>query len=249
MHNVAPSRALARRTRQLLTIAFVVAAVGIFVAVAGLALFVVPVVGPASSAYGLFTAIRIGVLLLGIVIFLVALAIIIRAMTLRKDNDLAMVVGRFLTGYLDDRYHFIRNISKRDIGYVDAVLVGPPGALVFRILDERGVYMNEGANWLKQEGGPNRWVTARIDPTRECVQDIKKLREYLAANKLDAVPVYGVIVFVREQPQLHLVPREPVVPITTLRALLPNLSGNYLAKEQRIDAGRITAVIQLLYDA
>lgn len=249
MHNVAPSRALARRTRQLLTLAFVIAAVGTFVAVAGLALFVVPIVGPNSPSYGLFTAIRIGVLLIGILIFFVALGISVRALTVRKDNDLAQVVGRFLGNYLDDRYHFIRNVSKRDIGYVDAILVGPPGALVFRILDERGVYMNEGANWLKQDGGPNQWVQAKIDPTRECVQDVKKLREFLAARKLDAVPVYGVIVFVREQPQLHLVPREPVVPITTLRALLPNLSGNYLAKEQRVNAGQITAVVQLLYDA
>lgn len=248
MHNVAPSRALARRTRQLLTLAFVVAAIGVFVAVAGLALFVVPVVGPASPSYGLFTSLRIGVLLIGILIFLIALGISVRALTLRKDNDLAMVVGRFLGNYLDDRYHFIRNVNQRGLGYVDAILVGPPGALVFRILDERGVFTNEGANWLKQEGRPNAWAAAKIDPTRECVQDIKKLREYLAERKLDAVPVYGVIVFVREPPQLQLIPREPVVPITTLRALLPNLNGNYLAKE-RTDASRVTAVVQLLYDA
>lgn len=248
MHNVAPSRALARRTRQLLTLAFVIAAVGLFIAVAGLALVVVPVVGPASPSYGLFTAVRVGILLLGIIIFLVAVGLSARALTLRKDNDLAMVVGRFLGNYLDDRYHFIRNVNQRGLGYVDAILVGPPGALVFRILDERGVYTNEGANWLKQEGRPNAWVKAKIDPTRECVQDIKKLREYLAERKLDAVPVYGVIVFVREPPQLQLIPREPVVPISTLRALLPNLNGNYLARE-RTDSARISAVVQLLYDA
>ena len=248
MHNVAPSRALARRTRQLLTIAFVIAAIGTFVAVVGLALFVVQLVGPTSPSYGLFTMVRIAVLLLGIIIFFIALGISTRALTLRKDNDLAVTVGRFLASYLDERYHFIRNVNKRGLGYVDAILVGPPGALVFRILDERGVYANEGANWLRQEGRPGGWKKAKIDPTRECVQDIKKLREFLAARQLDAVPVYGVIVFVREEPQLQLVPREPVVPITTLRALLPNLNGNYLAKE-RVDAGRIGAVVQLLYDA
>jgi hypothetical protein len=248
MHNVAPSRALARRTRQLLTIAFVIAALGTFIAVAGLALFVVPIVGPNSPSYGTFTMVRLGVVLFGIVIFFVALGFAVRAMTLRKDNDLAQTVGKFLTSYLDTRYHFIRNISKRGVGYIDAVLIGPPGVLVFRILDERGVYANEGANWLKQEGGPNRWVKAKIDPTRECVEDVKKLREFLALQKLETVPVYGVIVFVREQPQLQLLPREPVVPITTLRALLPSLNSNYLAKE-RMDAGRIGGVVQLLYDA
>ena len=248
MHNVAPSRALARRTRQLLTIAFVVAAIGAFIAVAGLALVVVPLVGINSPSYSMYTFIQAGVILLGVIIFFVALGITTRALTLRKDNDLAMTVGRFLGNYLDERYHFIRNVNKRGLGYVDAILLGPPGALVFRILDERGVYANEGANWLKPDGRPNGWVKAKIDPTRECVQDIKKLREFLAERKLDAVPVYGVIVFVREEPQLQLVPREPVVPITTLRALLPNLNGNYLAKE-RVDAGRVGAVVQLLYDA
>ena len=247
MHNVAPSRALARRTRQLLTIAFVIAASGMFIAVGGLALVVVPLVGVTSPSYGLYTLIRGAVILLGIIIFFIALGLCIRALTLRKDNDLAMIVGRFLGNYLDERYHFIRNVNKRGVGYVDAILVGPPGALVFRILNERGVFANEGANWLMPDGRPNGWVKAKIDPTRECVQDVKKLREFLATHKLEAVPVYGVVVFTHEPPQVQLVPREPVVPITTLRALLPSLNTNYLAKE-RVDAGRVGAVVQLLYE-
>lgn len=246
MRNVAPSRALARRTRQLLTVAFVVAAIGTFVAVAGLALFVVQLVAPNSPSYGLFMLLRLAVLLLGVIIFFIALGLAIRAVTLRKDNDLAMLTGRFLGQYLDDRYTFIRNVHKRGVGYIDAVLVGPPGALVFRILDNRGVFANEGANWLKQDPRSG-WTTAGIEPTRECVQDIKKLREFLAQNRLADVPVYGIIVFTKDEPQVQLSVREPVVPVTTLRSLVANLGSNYLARE-RIDDGKAAAVLQHLYD-
>lgn len=247
MHNVAPSRALARRTRQLLTIAFVTAAIGVFVAVAGLALFVIPLAAPGSSSYSLYMLVRVAVFAIGMIIFFVALGISIRAITIRTDNDLALITGRFLARYLDDRYHFIRNLNKRDIGYVDAVLIGPPGVLVYRIVNNTGVFANEGANWLKQDAR-GQWTTAGIDPTRECVQDVKRLREFLARHNLADVPVYGVVVFTKAEPAVQLAAKEPVVPISTLPSLLTNLGGNYLAKE-RIDANKVSAVVRLLYES
>ncbi len=247
MHNVAPSRALARRTRQWLTFAFVVAAIGIFVAVVGLALFVIPLTAPGSASAGLFGTLRVGVLALGVLIFFIALGLCIRALTLRKDNDLAMIVGRFLTQYLDNRYHFVRHVSKRNLGYVDAILVGPPGALVFRILDNRGAFINEGANWIRQDQY-GQVTAAGIDPTRECVLDVKKLREYLEARQLGSVPVYGVVVFTKDEPAVQLVAKEPVVPITTLRSLVATLGSNYLARD-RIDPGKITTVVRLLVES
>lgn len=246
MHNVAPSRALARRQRQWLTAAFVVAAIGVFIAVAAAALFVVELVGRESPSYGIFSLIRLLILLFGIILFFVGLGVGVRAVTLKKDNDLAMITGRFIGQYLDDRYHFIRNVNKRPIGYVDAVLVGPPGALVFRILDNKGVLANEAANWLKRDAS-GQWSPAGINPTREAVEDIKKLREFLGANRLADVPVYGVIVFTREEPHLQLSAKEPVVPVTTLRSLITNLGGNYLAKE-RIDAAKVASLVRLLYE-
>ena len=70
------------------------------------------------------------------------------------------------------------------------MLVGPPGALVFRILDVEGVYANEKGNWLKQRQN-NEWVPARINPTAEDIVDINALREYLAARGLSEVNVYA----------------------------------------------------------
>jgi hypothetical protein len=246
MRNVAPSRALARRTRQYLTLAFIIAAIGVFVAVAGLAMFVIQLAAPTSPNYRIYSLVRIAVLVIGVVIFFVALAISIRAMTLRTDNDLAMITGKFLSRYLDERYLFIRNINRRDIGYVDAVLIGPPGVLVFRILDNRGAFANEGANWLKQDER-GQWTTAGIDPTRECVQDIKRLREFLAKHGQADVPVFGVVCWTKEEPLVHLAAKEAVVPVSTLSALLTNLGSNYLAKD-RMDANKAGAVMRLLYE-
>lgn len=245
MRNIAPSRALSRRSNQLLTIAFVVAGIGVFVGVIGIALFVVPFSAPSNPGYGTYLFIRAAVLALGFVIFLVAVGLAVRALTWKKDNDLAIVTGRYLEQYLNDRYTFIRNISKREIGYVDAALVGPPGVLVFRILKDRGIFANEGPNWLKQNQ-KGEWLPAGINPTREAIADIRKVREFLAKHKLAEIPVYGVVVFIVEPPHTQLMAKEPTVPLSHLQSLNDNLQNNYLAKD-RIDLNAATAVVRLLF--
>jgi hypothetical protein len=181
----------------------------------------------------------------GILIILVAIGMAIRALTWKKDNDFAIITGRFLEQYLNDRYTFIRNVSKREIGYVDAVLVGPPGVLVFRILNNRGVFANEGPNWLKQNKR-GEWLPAGINPTREAIADIRKMREYLAKQKLGEIPVYGIVVFIVEPPYTQLMAKEPTVPLTHLKSLNDNLQDNYLAKD-RIDLNAVNTIVRLLY--
>jgi len=245
MRNVAPSRALSRRSNQLLTIAFFVGAAGIFVVTVGIALFVVQFAAPANPGYGTYLFIRGMVLAIGFVIILVAFGLAIRALTWKKDNDLAIVTGRYLEQYLNDRYTFIRNVSKREIGYVDAVLVGPPGVLVFRILKDRGIFANEGPNWLKQNQ-KGEWLPAGINPSREAIADIRKMREFLAKKNLGEIPVYGVVVFINEPPYTQLMAKEPTVPISHLQSLNNNLQNNYLAKD-RIDLNAVNAIVRLLY--
>jgi hypothetical protein len=222
-----------------------VAGVGVFVAVIGIALFVVPFSAPSNPGYGTYLFIRGAVLALGFVIFLVAVGLAIRALTWKKDNDLAIVTGRYLEQYLNDRYTFIRNISKREIGYVDAALVGPPGVLVFRILKDRGIFANEGPNWLKQNQ-KGEWLPAGINPTREAIADIRKVREFLAKHKQGEIPVYGVVVFIVEPPYTQLMAKEPTVPLSHLQSLNDNLQNNYLAKD-RIELTTVTAVVRLLF--
>lgn len=242
MHNLVPSRVLARRSRTLLTIALIVGALGAFIAAIGFVLYAIPLVGGDDPFYGL---VRGSLLVFGILLFLAALAMAVRAVTWRTDNDLAIKVGGVLGAQLDARFTFIRNISSRELGYIDAILVGPPGVLTFRILDLRGTLANEGADWLIQNRRGD-WRPLGSSPTREVVADIDKLRAYLSARNLGDVPVYGVIVFTREQPELQLMGKMPVVPLTHLSSLLVNLGDNYLAKE-RIDGRRIADTVRTLF--
>lgn len=245
MHNVAPSRALARRSRQLLALALVIGALGAFIVALGILMIMIPLVGEGSGSFTIYNLLRDGLVVFGVLLFLVALGVAIRAATWRTDNDLAQEVGRYLGQSLDSRYTLIRNVSRRDLGYIDAILVGPPGALVFRLIPDKGIFANEGANWMRQNR-KGEWLPWRISPTREIVVDIQKLRSYLSRVNLSDVPVYGVIVFMKEQPAVQLMAKEPVVPLTHLNTLIPNTQENYFARD-RIDARKVTDTIRSLY--
>jgi hypothetical protein len=245
MHNLAPTRALARRSRQLLVIAVVIAALGAFIIALGVLMTMIPFVAVGSPNYPFYNLVRLGLIAIGSLLFLLAVGLSIRAVTWRIDNDLAQDVGRVLAQALDARYTFIRNISRRDIGYIDAVLVGPPGALVFRIMNEKGIFANEGANWLKRRRGGG-WAPWSPGPTRQVVADIKKLRDYLAQTGLGDVPVYGVIVFLYEPPLVELQGKDPVVPPTHLSTLITNLQADYFARD-RIDEARVVRTGRALF--
>lgn len=246
MHNVAPSRALARRSRQLLALALVIGALGAFIVALGVLMIMIPFVAEGSSSFSIYNLLRNGLVAFGALMFIVALGVGIRAATWKTDNDLAQTVGKYLSQHLDARYTLIRNISRRDLGYVDAVLVGPPGVLVFRLVPDKGIFANEGANWLIQNR-KGEWAPWHISPTREVVADIQKLRDYLARVNLGDIPVYGSIVFMHEQPAVQLMAKEPVVPLTHLSTLIPNAQSNYFAKD-RIDGPKVANTIRMLYE-
>lgn len=245
MRNVAPARALARRARQYLQLAIILVVIGTFLAALGLFLFIIQLV-PGPVPPGWYQAIRTGLLILGVLFALAGIAAAIRALTRRAENDLALLTGNFLGQQLDGRYTFIRNINPPGLAYIDAVLVGPPGVLVFRILDNEGVFANEAANWLERKSS-GEWFPARINPTREVVEDIQHVRNFLARHDLTDIPVYGIIVFTKEAPAISVTAKEPVVPITLLPSTITNLSNNYLAKE-RIPQEMVDAVVRLILD-
>jgi len=245
MRNIAPARALARRARQYLQIAIILVVIGFFLAVLGLFLFVVQLV-PGPNVPWWYQALRTALLIVGIILALGGIAAAIRALTRKTENDLALITGNFLAQQLDARYVFIRNINPPGVPYIDAVLVGPPGVLVFRVLDNAGVFANEGANWLERKPS-GEWLPARVNPTREVVEDIQLVRELLERRSLPDVPVYGVIVFTKDDPLVSISAREPVVPITLLPSIVTNLSSSYFAKE-RIPPEVVASVVRVIMD-
>jgi hypothetical protein len=242
-----PARALSRRANTERTIAFLTGAVGIFLMVLGFFFIVVPLSGPTNPGFNLYVLMRTSLIGIGLVMLIGGVALGVRAFTYRSDNDLAQMTARVLGPALDDRFTYIRSVNRRGIGYVDAVLVGPPGVLVLRITDAAGVFFNEGVNWLEVDPGrgPQAWKPAGIKPTADCFADMKRLDAYLAGKGLKA-PVFGVVVFTRDAPQVRLSFRDPALPSATFSGLLGTLRTYYLTQD-RLDPARAEQIVRLLF--
>jgi hypothetical protein len=246
MQNVVPAGRLSRRSRNLLYVA--AAAMLLAVLLLGLGFFLsgVPLVVPSNPSFSTYQLlIRLcfaAAALCGAGGLLMAL----RALTWKQDNPLAITTGDTLAQFLDNRYIFIRNISKRAIGYVDAVLVGPPGVLVFRICDKHGIFYNEAAHWMQQRD-QGEWMTLSWSPTTEAIADISKVRDYLAANGVETPQVFGVVVFKEAPPTTTVTTQNPTVPVAQLDDLYEKLKPNYFSVTQRHDAATCTRIAELLY--
>jgi len=231
---------MARRATALFELAAILVTGGAFFALVGLFLILFPFA--TSSSYNLL---RDLLLIGGLLTAGIGVVLAVRAVMSRLDNDAAVIAGEYLTQHFDDRYTFVRHIRKRGVGYIDAVLVGPPGALVMRILDVEGYFVNDGADWLRGAQG-RRLAPAGINPSREAAEDVQKLREYLAKQNLADVPVYGVVVFTQQPPQLTFQSNNALVPAAYLSDLRGTLRGSYLTSESRLPAPEAVAVVRLL---
>jgi hypothetical protein len=238
MQNINPSRSIARRGRYYLFVGSVAFFGGAIAITLGVLFFFFPLWE--SFVFGIL---RLLMILVGLGTIIGGVAIIVRGLTLQKDNPLSFAVGEALGQFLDNRYTYLRNVSKRKVGYIDAVLVGPPGALVFRIVDYNGAWMNERAEWIFQTGDKLR--PAKTNPTRECVKDVYALRKFLAKHGLERVPVYAVIVFT--SPNVQLSASGPVIPICEIPTLYPIMRRDYLVDE-RIAPPAIRATVDAIID-
>jgi hypothetical protein len=246
MQNVVPAQALSRRSRRWLYVAAGVALLAALLLVIGVLLRFVPLVVPSNPSYPVYVTVYNLLLLGGVLLLLTAGAVAVRALTWKQDNPLALSTGQALSEFVDERFIFIRNVSKRSIGYVDAVLVGPPGVLVFRICEHRGVFYNEGNKWMIQQD-QGRWKPLSWSPTDEVIVDIRKIREYLMQHQIASPQVFGVVVFVGEPPATVITIQNPTVPVAHLDELHDRLLGNYFALMDRHDAATVTRIAELLY--
>ncbi len=249
MKNVAPSRAISRRARLLLQLAAVLTALGIFITTIGIALFVVPLTSDSSSVFDVYDIARNIIFIGGVLLALSGLGVAVRALTLKTENNLARMVGEYLaqnSNSIDNSYTFIRNINKRGIGYVDAVLVGKAGVMVFRITDITGQFLNEKGQWLRKDDR-GELETMRFNPTQDAVDDMRKIREYLELREFNDVSDYlfGIVVFVRDDVVLET--REAVIPATVMKYLPLRLKDGFLAKT-RLDERKAEAIADVLYD-
>jgi hypothetical protein len=239
MQNINPARNITRRGRYYLSLGCLAFfGGGIALALGALFVFV-----PLWDSL-LFSALDVLLFIVGIIGVVVGIFGLVRSQTLQKDNELAFAVGEGLSQFLDNRYTYLRNVSKRGVGYMDAVLVGPPGALVFRIVDYAGTWINERADWrLKAKGGKLR--LAKTNPTREVVRDVYALRKFLGKHGLEKVPVYAIVVFT--SPNIQLSAEGPVVPIAEVPTLFQIMRRDYL-NDERIAPPAVRAAVDAIID-
>lgn len=238
MQNINPSKNVNRRGRFYAFMGLFVFFGGLISIALGILFFLLPLLGPDfSSPAGICLNV------VGLPMTIGGLVAMFRAWSLKKDNTLAYEVGESMRHFLTDpRYTFIRNLSRRRLGYIDGILVGPPGALVFRTVDYPGEWVNERAEW-RVRNRKGRLQTASTNPTRECARDVYALRKFLAKRNLKHVPVYGVVVFTNDRVKLK--GQGPVIPIAEKHTLYQILSNNYLA-EERIKSPQIRATVDEL---
>ena len=121
---------------------------------------------------------------------------------------------------------------------------GRRGCWFFASSTTKGNFANDGANWLRIK--PTGESVPRVDqPDARSDCRHPKVREFLDKRNLPTIPVYGVVVFVKDEQRVRLSAREPVVPPTHLKHIVTNLQPNYLAKD-RIDQPTVEAIRRLL---
>ncbi len=239
MQNINPSKNVNRRGRFYLLMGLFLFLGGLISSAMGFLFFFLPLLGTSLS-----NPAGICLNVLGVPMTIVGAIFMFRGLTLKKDNNLAYEVGEAMRSFLgsDSRYTFIRNISHRQLGYIDAVLIGPPGALVFRTVEYTGEWLNERAEWrLVNKRGKLR--SASTNPTRECAHDVYALRKYLAKARLNKIPVYGVVVFTNQNVKLR--GNGSVIPISETHNLYQILSRDYL-REERINSPQIRSTVDAI---
>ena len=205
MQNINPSNNVNRRGRFYNVMGILVCLGGLMACAMGVLFFLLPVLGSSLS-----TPAAICLNVAGVPMALGGIALLFRGTTLKKDNMVAYDVGEVIRTWADNRYTYIRNLSRRGLGYIDGVLVGPPGVLVLRTVEYPGEWVNERVEWrYRDKNGKLR--SAPNNPTRECARDVYAVRKLLAQRQLGNIPVYGVVVFANDKVELK--GQGPVIPI------------------------------------
>ena len=241
MKNVSTKRAITRQAYQFTVFGFGGVALGIFLFVLATFLGRVPIAAPGSSNAATIRTVTDIMQFIGVLVAVIGFAAVIRGLTFRRSNPLAEKVGTVLAKALDDEYTFITSINTFRLGYIDAVLVGPPGVLVFRIVARSGTFLHEGEKWLKP-GPDGTWLPAGLRASRDCIVDMRAVKNHLTRNNIPSDAIFGVAVLIGDA---RITEKTPVIPGVTLDGLLERLRNGYMAKP-RLDPALATAIVSLL---
>ena len=244
MRNRAPTKKLNRRARDMLLAASLVFLVGALLIMLGIGLHIVNLAVPSNPGASAYDLARKAILSLGIGLAAASFLMALRAISWRTDHIPARRLGVALSRHLDDSFVFLRNISQRRLGYIDAVLISRHGVLLLRVTDRRGRFFTEGSQWLTQRRG--KWQPMRWNPTRETEAQQSRLRDFLAERGIEGAAVDAAIIFMGEAPQVQLSVREPDLPVLHASQLYARLKRVYLT-ETRQTAATVQQIVDALF--
>lgn len=115
-----------------------------------------------------------------------------------------------LAACLDDQWMLLRNYTPpppwNNGGDIDAVLLGPHGVTVFEAKAWSGLYRVSGAEWEWRPFYNAEWEPAFGSPSKQAMQNARRVRELLAANGLKWVPVRPAVAMAGDEMRLEIVP-------------------------------------------
>lgn len=244
MRNVSTKGAITRQARQFIVFGFGGIALAVFLFALATLLGTVRLAAPGTSEESTIQFVASVLRFLMWIVGIAGLVALVRGLTFKRDNPLAETVRGVLGRALGDEYTFIPSINTLRLGYIDAVLIGPPGVLVFRILQRSGTLLHEGSRWLKP-GSDGKWLPAGFNATRDCITDMRAVKNHLARKQLPTEAIFGVVVLIGDA---RITEKDPRLPGTTLDGLLERLRSGYMAK-QRLDPALAAAITELLTTA
>jgi hypothetical protein len=243
--NISPARVLQRRAFETALIGWVLLMLGLVFVVIGLVLYAINLVGVTSDSYWLYNVLRALSVGVGGLMLLGGVGVLVRAFTWRNENDLAKLTAEALGIRLDDSFTFVRNVNKVRF-YIDAVLVGLQGVLVFRLLDSEGKFINEGGNWISTTANGEN-VPLGFNPTQQAHADINSLKQFFSSKGMADVPIYGVVVFVKEPPLTQVTAIRPELAVAQLSNLVDVLLPSYFP-QTRITPQQAQRLVNLLIE-
>lgn len=122
------------------------------------------------------------------------------------EEYLASVLAR----HLDNRYVLLRNYTPpppwHNGGDIDALLLGPHGVTVFEVKALSGEFRCEGQEWFWRPNQGGAWREAIVNPSKQVLDNARRIRETLRLNGLGHVRVRPVVAVASPTMHVELVP-------------------------------------------
>lgn len=227
MQTDAISRERARRAQRRMATGCITALAALVLIAFGVVLVLLPLFEGALQ-----TLINVIAFALGGALLLVGIYYFTSGMAIPTADARSARLAQVLSGVLDQNHILVRDPAPAGLNArLDAVVIGPSGIMVFKVVDEPGIFRCEGDLWLQRAPGKDFQLWRR-NPTREFLAELDQLRAYLNKRSLNNVPLSTLIVFT--DPHTEISARAPAIPVTTLFNMPTELRNGYLLRP-RID--------------